>query len=458
MATASATAESAAEPSIQFDPELMQMNLAVMAERWPDLLQQLPEPASIKDLEFELVTDVPSPVLRVNGIQLASGYDRHAEAATVCAQIKEATDEAWIYGLTYPELALGMLARDGIRRVEAVVMNRGVLVMLMALIDFQELFSHQGFELTLATDDTQIMAPGVVSPPGLRLADGPSMRLRDALEISLASEFQRQYWTNQDDFINERLKANEKYTYHDPGIDDLFDTDVGGEAVVALPGPSINSNYERIRELQQQGHKIYAVDGTVRPLLANGIIPDIVATIDPDEKLALEHFGDDLSLMKDSTLVYFPCTGTKVIEFWPGNRKLAFHSSSKYGDLLKLRPDCTLYCAGTVAHVAIDVAVRTGAKTIRLFGGDFGFPGGQVYAKEITSSALHDQIYRSLVVQTWVENGHGERIRSMPNFVMYLRQLEKYVASYPNVDFINMSRDGACIKGTRYEDEEEAHV
>lgn len=440
-------------PSLQFDSQLMAENLALLNSRWPEILPELPEPEAISDLEFELVSDVPSPVLRVNGIQLASGYDREAEAKLVCDQVREVTEEAWIYGACYPELPLHMLRREGVERVEAVIMNRGLFVMLLALIDYRELFSEPGLTLSLATDDTRVMAPGLVCAPGLRLADGPAMRVRDMLEISLSSEFQRQYWDNQDDFLDKRLAANRKYTHHDPGVDDLFDIEVGGSAVVALPGPSINGNYERIRELQAQGHRIYAVDGTVRPLLANNIIPDVVCTIDPDEKLALDHFGDDLSRMSDSTLVYFPCTGTKVIEYWPGARKMAFHGSSRYGDLVTERPNCMLYCAGTVAHVALDVAVRAGNKTVRLFGGDFGFPGGQVYAKEIKSSALHDQIYNSLVVQTWVENGHGERIRSMPNFVMYLRQLEKYIASYPNVDFINQSREGANIKGARYEDE-----
>jgi len=55
--------------------------------------------------------------------------------------------------------------------------------------------------------------------------------------------------------------------------------------------------------------------------------------------------------------------------------------------------------------------------------------------------------------QYWVFDGYGAKVASDPNFLAYLRDLEMYINTQPTVRFINLSREGARIEGTVYEDE-----
>src|SRR6185503_4523690 len=99
-------------------------------------------------------------------------------------------------------------------------------------------------------------------------------------------------------------------------------------------------------------------------------------------------------------------------------------------------------------HPAVDLAVRLGARRIELFGADFALTGGRSHADgcawqfrwELGASAA------------WVLDGHGQRVPSLPNLVGYLRDLERYIAAHPAVEFVSRARDGAAIRGARIEE------
>ncbi len=54
----------------------------------------------------------------------------------------------------------------------------------------------------------------------------------------------------------------------------------------------------------------------------------------------------------------------------------------------------------------------------------------------------------------WVRNGYGEKVISSINMIGYQQDLEKYISFHPLVEFINLSREGAAIAGTRYPEEQ----
>ena len=71
----------------------LDQNLSIIQHRWPEVAQTL---AAAPELHAELVQDGPQATLRINGIYLASRYDRRAEAAQQASLIPYESVEAWV--------------------------------------------------------------------------------------------------------------------------------------------------------------------------------------------------------------------------------------------------------------------------------------------------------------------------------------------------------------------------
>jgi hypothetical protein len=107
-------------------------------------------------------------------------------------------------------------------------------------------------------------------------------------------------------------------------------------------------------------------------------------------------------------------------------------------------PRGTLFCSGTVVHVAVDFAVQAGADEVILVGTDFSYPMGKTHAR-----GAHGEQEIGGGYHYTVKNGHGESIVSDPNLIMYLRDLELYVSKHAGVKFYTLGLEGARIEGTR---------
>ena len=440
---------------MQFDADLMQGNLEVLARRWPRLLEQLPEPDAIQDLDFELVADTPRPALRVNGIQLVSAYDPEAEAELQAEMIDNTASKVWLYGCSVGFLPRCLLQRQALKQLNFVIMHRGLFVMLMAAYDLRDVLNDRKMELVLPEAGDGAHEPAAVEPACLALADDYAARIRDQLETNFtAAKINQQFAAMQAD-IDARIAEIESYIASDGDVASVFGAFKGKCGLVVAPGPTLSDNLEDLRQWHRQGHPLIAVDAAVKPLLKAGLTPDYVLAI--DRKPAIFSMLDGaFEPLKDSTLIYHPVVEPRVLAHWQGPRLVAYSPSPQYDAIRKRHPRGNLWAAGTVMHAAVDFAVQTGCRQVRLYGVDLAFPGDRYYAGDVD----HDRKFMDKATaggrasgERWVVNGHGEKIRSIANFVLYLRQLEQFIAARPQARFINMSRQGAQIHGTCYPDE-----
>ena len=60
----------------------------------------------------------------------------------------------------------------------------------------------------------------------------------------------------------------------------------GYPAFIVSAGPSLDKNIDMLKEVKGRG-MIMAVDTAIKPLLKKGIVPDIVASVDPHKPLEL---------------------------------------------------------------------------------------------------------------------------------------------------------------------------
>ena len=87
------------------------------------------------------------------------------------------------------------------------------------------------------------------------------------------------FWENITDLINqysvgdliELLKNKQEKAY---------------PAFIVSAGPSLDKNIEELKNIKGRGI-IMAVDTAIKPLLKHGIVPDIIASVDPHKPLSL---------------------------------------------------------------------------------------------------------------------------------------------------------------------------
>ena len=100
--------------------------------------------------------------------------------------------------------------------------------------------------------------------------------------------------------------------------------------------------------------------------------------------------------------------------------------------------------SGSVAGLALEAAIRLGAKRIYLVGQDLAYPDGKTYAEGMPYQA--DAGSRGTMLVPAVDGG---MVPTSEAFHWFRQGLEAQIAKYDQVEYINMSKHGALIKGCK---------
>lgn len=408
--------------------------------RWPKILSEI-EGSPLPDQIVEL-TGVPyRPTLQVEGIQLSSGYDPSAEATQQAALVPTDALRATVYGLGNGEVVRVLLGRSTLQHLQVVILSRSLARLCLETYDHSDWLSDSRLELVLGDSLANHSAPFSAQPACLRLAEDSCGRLRDQVNLELATPYIQANIDERQQLFEQRLQENRGLIHGDGDVAELFGRWDGQTVFVAGAGPTLTDHLELLRASDAP---LIAVDACVRPLLDAGAVPDIVVTAEIRRRAQLNYLSGDLAELESSTLVYSPQVHRDLLERWPGQRCAFYTAHARYAQLASELPRAALYCSGSVIHPAIDLAVQMGAARVVLFGADFSFPRGRSHA-----SGVHNNNQpSSSTTGTWVAGGNGQRIPSLPNLTGYLRDLERYIAAHPQVRFSNSSREGARIEGT----------
>jgi hypothetical protein len=114
------------------------------------------------------------------------------------------------------------------------------------------------------------------------------------------------------------------------------------------------------------------------------------------------------------------------------------------------QPDPKFLSTATVTGTAIQAASYLGCTKIILMGQDLSYPNHQFYAQGVDHIA-EEVIQRNLSAATLeVDNVSGGRNKTTKKMLNTLRDMETLLKLFPQVEFINTSKHGANIKGTRF--------
>jgi len=414
------------------------VSLELLARRFPAVAAALASSGSPRAVEWR---SGPVPALALDGLQLESRFDPGYEAALQARLVPATAAAATLYGTAQGSLVRALLLRPALRHLRVVVLDARVLREVLSRVNCTDWLADPRLVLELATEHEELALPFASTPAELALATGAGKRLADLVRLELATPFLRQGLRARATELRARMRANLARFGGDAPVDERFGSRPQSTLCVAAAGPTLARHYD---ELRLRAGELVAVDAALKPLLAADIVPAFVVTQDPHEEgmrrvFAVEHPG-----LARSTLVWFPEVFTGVMQRWPGARRLAWSESELHVGCAERRAEAVLFSSGSVVHPAVDLAVRLGARRVELFGADFALCGGRSHV----AGAAWERAAAS-VNEAHVLDAAGQSVPSLPNLVGYLRDLERYVARHPEIDFVQRSREGAAIRGAR---------
>lgn len=421
------------------------VNSAIIARRWPAVFAWL-EQQDVNSVNAELVEGRGS-TLSVNGIQLTSRHDRVAEAEQHTASVPNKAPAVVLYGTGLGDAQRVLLKRKKLKELHVRIMNSAVFALVLHLLDNSDWLADPRVTLDIAGNYSVVELPYVCLSAELELADSHSLKIRDRLLIDIKRVLANLHFSAQSTWLIERLESNLELLRKDRDVAELFGTLRGGEAFVIATGPTLMNHYQKLKAIREQEKRplFICVDTAFKPLLDHGIRPDIVVSMDKNI-----HSGILLPEASEGiTLVYMPMVQNEVLSQWKGPRYAALEVHEGYEQIRKKIKRTTLVTNGSVIHPAADLAVRMGAKRVTLFGADFAFPGEHTHA----SWGKGELGLKTNMANHSVVDGHGQQVKTMFAFCIYLNHLEVYIANHPEVAFFNTCRDGALIQGTCIDEE-----
>ncbi len=168
-----------------------------------------------------------------------------------------------------------------------------------------------------------------------------------------------------------------------PSVAAIGDRFAGMPIVIVAPGPSLAGNIEQLRGLRGRAI-LMAFSHSLKPVMAAGLVPDLVLTVDPQD--VRYHFaGCDLS---NICLINAATCHPSLFEL-PAQRFLTLSANSAIDDWIfaGIGEDALIPGGGSVATSALSLALKWRCDPIIYVGLDLSFPGGQYYVSTSSDGA-----------------------------------------------------------------------
>jgi hypothetical protein len=242
---------------------------------------------------------------------------------------------------------------------------------------------------------------------------------------------------------------NLRYVLTNPPLMSLFGKFTGKPAIIISAGPSLDKNIDLLLEARDKALLI-AVDTSLKPLRAKGIVPHLICTGDPQEA-NYKHIKDASDI--DAYLIAEPMTNNKSFRDFNGKLFTATYGDKVVTWLENFIPQLGhVVCWGSVATMAFDVARKLGADPIIFVGQDLSFPEGRTYAK---GTYFETDEKRRMTVEEQEKNGvydvediYGNKITTNRQMFAYHKWFAGEI-SKTSAKVINATEGGILKEGVQ---------
>lgn len=433
---------------VNTETDLFNINISLINKRWPHIGETILTTAckhSVNEIDHK-----NNLAITVDGFRLNSFHDPRREATLQSSHITETDTEVWCYGVTNGLLANQILLNKNIHSLHITPIGLALFKLCLKYFDHSQWLQDPRVSLNIPANTDQVQQPCCIIPACFHFADEQSSSLASKLEDYLNATHSDIIHKRDTSLFEFQIATNQDRLRHDGDVRELYQQYNEQTAYVVSGGPSAFNAIPMLKQLKESA-LIIAVDAALTHLIQNQITPTIAITIDANYAGIGKYFSHTDELSKNIPLVYFPVSPHQLLEKWQGPRYAAYGYSSIYHKSSSMTPKGVLISNGTVAIAALDLAAKLGVQQIILIGYDYCFPDNKLHLNnDAALGVIHQQ---KEVSSSFVFNGYGEKTPSLPNLKTYLLDTEWLISKYHLIEFINFSRLGAKISGTRYFDE-----
>ena len=192
------------------------------------------------------------------------------------------------------------------------------------------------------------------------------------LDINTQAAYSQKFYKN---IFNNGLAITKS-----PGIVATKDIFPSIPIIIVSAGPSLDKNIGLIKSVREQ-ILVITVATALKPLLRNGIKPDFVISIDPNED-TIKSF-DIKAIPEDLWLIYDPCIPPEICSLF-NKRKIMMDSKIELAKWITDHSEKkgTLGNISSVAHAAYYLAQHMGCAPIILVGQDLSFEGHRMHCTD----------------------------------------------------------------------------
>lgn len=209
-------------------------------------------------------------------------------------------------------------------------------------------------------------------------------------------------------------------------------------AIIVSAGPSLMEEIEILKKAKGKA-LIIAVERIVDLLLENGIVPDMIASVDPIKAVPTSEKMQDVSMVFLTTL---PCN-PKLFQKHKGI-KIVCNNGGIYQNLCfatGIQED-VVSSGGSVATFVFGALISLGVKRIILVGQDLAFKNGKSHA----GATQGGDPWRMKIE---VEGVDGTTVITRQDWAMFKKDFEDKIENNPDIECVDTKSTGAKIKGTK---------
>lgn len=209
-------------------------------------------------------------------------------------------------------------------------------------------------------------------------------------------------------------------------------------AVIVSAGPSLMEEIEVLKKIKDKA-LIIAVERIVDLLLENGIVPDMIASVDPIKAIPTSEKMQDVQM----TFLTIPPCNPKLYQKHKGN-KIVCNDGRIYQSLCQAASiqEDLMAVGASVATFAFGALIALGVKRIIFVGQDLAFRDGQSHA-----GATHGGDPWGKKIE--VEGVDGTTVVTRQDWAMFKKDFEDRIENNPDIEYIDTKSMGAKIKGTK---------
>lgn len=243
------------------------------------------------------------------------------------------------------------------------------------------------------------------------------------------------------------LFANARYLcdgYKTTQFVDVIPKDIPG--IVVAAGPSLNKNIKELKKAKGKAF-ICAVDTAIKPLLREGIIPDMFAVIDALKPLELVKMEEAQQIPLLTTLNASP----EVLDYHTG-MKFFFNEGYQFAEQIFQRSGHLagdVSSGGSVATHIFSFLWKIGIETIILVGQDLAYTNNKAYADGTFHEKMKEEDTSNFIM---VEGNFEEKVPTKPDLKLFIDWYNMYIEGIKERDkglkVINATEGGAKIQNT----------